>query len=1084
MKKIISTVLCVSLLASIICIPVSSISSNTDNAEINDFINGVTQLTQKYDADKDFEVTSENISSENFSEEAPTYYSASSVSENETIDEPELDFQTCRLIVQSDVEFNNYGAVEKVSGFENFHILQYKTEADTKTAYENLLNNPDIISVDIDAVISVDSVETTSTFAEEKIYTQEDFYNCWSLNATGMDKVLEYYNDKQFPEIVVAVIDSGVNYNHELFEGRLIRTYFNCSGESDPNDEFDESGHGTAVTSCIVKTTPSNVKIANYRIFNSEGKATLSATYSGFLQAIDDGMKILNASIGFGVDNFEIQLAILKYAEDNNVFIICGAGNATSNIDVSIAASYMNTSDDVCSVGASTNQNLPAYFTNYGKSVDIVAPGLDVVSADKDGSYSLFSGTSASTPYMTGVFTTLTCVYPDLSTEEKMQMIKASSTKISEPYIKYCFETGVIDCLALFEFDKLKPVEISLDAGIYEGPVTVELFAEEGYEIYYTMDQTYPSPTNGTLYTKPISFVGDAYEIVAVAYKDGVRSDYSRALIHAALIGTDDMFTITDDGTITSYTGDTLYLKVPETVNGITVTDIAEGVFAESSLWGLILPDTMTFLGDMSLWGGPSHNSCVYGNKTIAVISGKNIKILGSKAFYECTSLREVDFPNCEQIGTEVFYFTNLVGAHFPRLTTLLTRAFYNAQFLRELYLPNCTKMLDEAFSMCKQLQYLYAPLLDIDVDSIEYPDWEFDLAEEGLLNTFFSTVQLTRINLEKARVIGWLKDSLCGAFCRSNIRRIDLSSVEYIYELPWPQYNYISRRYLPVTVELNLPATLRRCVDAEPYFDEDVRNYVVHASPGTYAEEWAEENGVKFIALNAETSIAEDIEPVWDKYSYKPLYFDARGFNRTYQWYGSYDNKIGNDVAINGATTNEFNPGESTEYAYYYCQMTSTDIDNDGNIVSSFTVNSTLCQNRFYFMYAKDNTEIDVENNLIFTKQFVCRDFLEIVHVNENTNYFITPSYEYKNNRWYGTGSQLQIQAADALTETTYTLIVEGDVNGDSSLDAVDLTVIEKTLNDHSQLEGDFYLAADLDMDEEINAQDYALAVNSVLAH
>ena len=43
--------------------------------------------------------------------------------------------------------------------------------------------------------------------------------------------------------------------------------------------------------------------------------------------------------------------------------------------------------------------------------------------------------------------------------------------------------------------------------------------------------------------------MGDAFEIVAVAYKDGVRSDYSRELIHAAQIGTDDMFTITEDGT-------------------------------------------------------------------------------------------------------------------------------------------------------------------------------------------------------------------------------------------------------------------------------------------------------------------------------------------------------------------------------------------------------------------------------------------------------------------------------------------------------------------------------------------------------
>ena len=683
---------------------------------------------------------------------------------------------------------------------------------------------------------------------------------------------------------------------------------------------------------------------------------------------------------------------------------------------------------------------------------------------------------------MTGVFTTLTCVYPDLSSAEKMRMIKGSSTELSEPYIKYCFETGVIDCLALFNFEKLKPVEISLDAGVYEGPVTVELFAEEGYEIYYTMDQTYPSPTNGTLYTKPISFVGDAFEIVAVAYKDGVRSDYSRELIHAAQIGTDDMFTITDDGTITSYTGDTLYLKVPETVNGITVTDIAEGVFAESSLWGLILPDTMTFLGDMSLWGGPSHNSCVYGNKTISVISGENIKILGSKAFYECTSLREVDFPNCEQIGNEVFYLTNLVGAHFPKVTTLLTRAFYLAQFLRELYLPNCTKMLDEAFSMCKQLQYLYAPLLDIDVDSIEYPDWEFDLAEEGLLNTFFTTVQLTHINLEKARVIGWLKDQLCGAFCRSNIRRMDLSSVEYIYELPWPTADYASEIYLPITVELNFPATLRRSVDAEPYFDEDERNYVVHASPGTYAEEWANSNGVEFVALNAETSIAEDIEPVWDKYSYKPLYFDARGFNRTYQWYGSYDNKASyDDIAIEGATTNEFDPGENCKYAYYYCQMTSTDIDNDGNIVSSFTVNSALCQNRFYYMYAKDKTEIDFENKLIYTTQFTQNVFSNIIGTQSTVTVDSIASCANLSTKLYGTGSMFIVYENSDISEI-YTLIVQGDINGDSTVNVIDLAEIERASNGHKALNDSYFLAGDINCNEVIDVSDFQTAVNMAL--
>ena len=63
MKKIISTILCISLVVSIICIPVSAISERTGSSDISGFINGINELTQKYDADKDFEVASENISS-------------------------------------------------------------------------------------------------------------------------------------------------------------------------------------------------------------------------------------------------------------------------------------------------------------------------------------------------------------------------------------------------------------------------------------------------------------------------------------------------------------------------------------------------------------------------------------------------------------------------------------------------------------------------------------------------------------------------------------------------------------------------------------------------------------------------------------------------------------------------------------------------------------------------------------------------------------------------------------------------------------------------------------------------------------
>lgn len=60
MKNIICIVLCISLFSLIICVPVSAITENTKNSNISGFISGISELVQKYDADKDFEVTSES----------------------------------------------------------------------------------------------------------------------------------------------------------------------------------------------------------------------------------------------------------------------------------------------------------------------------------------------------------------------------------------------------------------------------------------------------------------------------------------------------------------------------------------------------------------------------------------------------------------------------------------------------------------------------------------------------------------------------------------------------------------------------------------------------------------------------------------------------------------------------------------------------------------------------------------------------------------------------------------------------------------------------------------------------------------
>ena len=1069
-----STILCFSLLVSIFCVPVSATTEETGSSDISGFINGINELTQKYDAYKDFVVTSENISSENFSEDAPLYFSESSVSENETDDVPKLDFQTCRLIVQSNYSINTYNAVDVVSGFSNFYILQYANESDTEKAYKNYVKDTNILSVDIDIVLSVDNSNFLGRGDEEVVYTKENFNNDWSLYATGMDSVLKHYEKAILPEVVIGVLDSGIDLDHEIFENRIVRTYYNSSGDGDPKDESDVFGHGTGVSSVIVRTTPENVKIAMYRSGSDKGVLTATNACSSILKIISDGIKVISCSFVI-YQEFDLQEEVLEYAHKNGVFVSQAAGNNGQDTELR-SAMGLNMSPYSFVSGSNNKYNYSSSFSEFGKAIDIMVPGESVCVAKNGGSYYVVSGTSLCAPYTASVYAMLTSIYPNKTLEEKSRLIEGTGTKIDEPYTDGYFGGGILNALKIFDIDVVQCPKFNIDGGVYVGPLSIELTAESDCDIYFTTDQTYPSPSNGILYTEPIEFEGAFFEIKAIAYKNGHRSSFISDKFYSAELGTDDMFTISDDGIITGYDNSSYFLKVPEIINGITVTDIAEGVFKESTnLYGLILPDTMEYLGDASIKGVANQKSCISGNTTVTYVEGKNIKILGEEALANCTNAKEVNFPSAETICANAFNTCSVVGLNLPSVKELLMYAFNYTYQVREINLPECEYFFDNAFYDCRSLKKLYAPKLDFQTQPIEFPDLSIDISVDGGDMAFVNLFNITTLDLPSVRVLGYTRDFIPSFFKNSTIRRLELSNIEYLYELPTPGYWYCAY-YLPVIVELVLPSTLKYCEPTTNFINEEERTYVVYGTEGTYAQDWAIDNNVPFYPISQSTAIVKDVEPIWDKYSYNPLVFDARGFNRTYQWYGSFDNKISDDdIAIEGATTNKFDPGESNKYAYYYCKMLSVDGDSKVEITSS------MCQSRYYYMYSKDKTEIDFNNKLIYTTQFTQKDFSNIIGVQDSTTYHDVPSYAYLSHKFYGTGSLFMVYKGGAISEI-YTLIVQGDVNGDSAVDVLDASGVEQATNRHRELTGNYFLAGDSNRDEVIDIVDYQAVVNSIL--
>jgi len=185
--------------------------------------------------------------------------------------------------------------------------------------------------------------------------------------------------------------------------------------------------------------------------------------------AVDNGAHIINMSFGKDLSpQKEFVDDAIRYAEEHGVLIVNSSGN--SGRDLSEEPTYPNKTyldgtiaSNVITVGASErilDKNVPAVFSNYGKGiVDILAPGVDIVSTDTSNTYSEHSGTSFSGPVVSGVAALIWSYYPDLSAQELIALLIESSYKEK---LKKVYVPG----LGQEKRAKVKLEEVSSDGGI------------------------------------------------------------------------------------------------------------------------------------------------------------------------------------------------------------------------------------------------------------------------------------------------------------------------------------------------------------------------------------------------------------------------------------------------------------------------------------------------------------------------------------------------------------------------------------------------------------------------------------------
>ena len=550
----------------------------------------------------------------------------------------------------------------------------------------------------------------------------------------------------------------------------------------------------------------------------------------------------------------------------------------------------------------------------------------------------------------------------------------------------------MVQFCSAFGLPELTAPEFNLESKVYVGEQICSIqCADENAKILYTTDSTYPDSETAIEYNKPFH-VTERTRIRAVAYyaDDGYYSREVEITPRIQYTDNDENFTVTDDGVITSYSGTVADLFIPDTINGITVTGIADNAFQTPKLISLTLPKGVTEIPEYSFYKNQSLEfvrgegvirigSSAFDSSNIMYAEFPNAKVIGESAFSITEHFCFGVFTNVEEIGSYAFGRSNIIHFNGPAATTIYSGSFtYNSR-MEVLSLPLITEFYltvnDDFYSndrltiidmpsvvdlQCTMFQYTSIRKADfpslVSIDSLTFrgcPQLEIvsipsilEVPTGAFVCGHNPAVSRPRVyNLESAKTIGE------NVFGKSPTSRLELSHLETAESLPQTEGCIIS-----------MPSTFRECTE-----DTKGRNYKVYGTKGTYAEQWANENGHTFVEISQDTAV---LTPLPEKYidADGVLTADVIGFNRTYQWYGSFsaDNNAG--APIDGATDKDFNPIDYPAYPYYYCVVTSTDVGYDPIEIRTNVTENTTYQSADYTEYNKAVEQANAIDRSLYT--------------------------------------------------------------------------------------------------------------------
>ena len=275
------------------------------------------------------------------------------------------------------------------------------------------------------------------------------------IGPKGIQATNAWDTTKGDPDAIVAVIDTGIDYNHPDLVNNVwtnggetpsngidddgngyVDDYYGYDFANEDGDPFDDHGHGTHVSGTVAASGDNAIGVVGVAwhsrvlAIKTIGASGLGA-YFDIIQGIDYLIKLkqsgvpivcINLSLGGLEFSGALQKAFQK-ADENDILVVAAAGNSSENADKEPQYPAAFNFSNIISVAATGSEGTLAPFSNFGrKSVDVAAPGVDILStnllASINAPYIERSGTSMASPHVAGIAALIAAINPELTARQ------------------------------------------------------------------------------------------------------------------------------------------------------------------------------------------------------------------------------------------------------------------------------------------------------------------------------------------------------------------------------------------------------------------------------------------------------------------------------------------------------------------------------------------------------------------------------------------------------------------------------------------------------------------------------------------